>query len=193
MDAYAKKVLKTPDSYFKKHSSNNVSKVNYIYKKCFLFIFFKLQQKKTYKFSYKVLDHVHGDDFSHTQSQTPQATLGEYKVKLPDGRIQTVSYTADKNGYKAVVKYTEDGDVTPRQHIYDNLEKIGNFAVTASPVYYNNDYGVESDYFGSKLAPYVVDGRQGTILGEYGGEVYDPRQVVYRKWILIFVINSLLF
>lgn len=166
---------------------------------CSLNVSVFFQPKKSYKFSYKVLDHLTGDDFSHTQSQTAQATLGEYKVKLPDGRIQTVSYTADKEGYKAVVKYTEDG--THRQHIYDNSEKIESapdyFTVTPRPVYYN-DYGSESAYLGSKLAPYVVDefgeGRQqqqhhqqqnGAILDEYGdvyeSDVYDTRQVVYRK------------
>lgn len=62
-------------------------------------------QKRNYAFSYKVVDAKTGDDFSHTQSQNAKATNGEYRVKLPDGRIQIVSYTADKNGYKADVKY----------------------------------------------------------------------------------------
>lgn len=52
------------------------------------------------------MDHLTGDDFSHSQSQDSQATNGEYRVKLPDGRVQIVSYTADKNGYKADVKYS---------------------------------------------------------------------------------------
>lgn len=53
-------------------------------------------------------DHATGDDFSHRQSQNSKATHGEYRVKLPDGRVQIVSYTADKNGYKADVKYDDD-------------------------------------------------------------------------------------
>lgn len=63
-----------------------------------------------------------GDDFSHTQTQDAQAhvTNGEYRVKLPDGRVQIVSYTADKDGYKAEVKYTESTDETdnPKPHPY---------------------------------------------------------------------------
>lgn len=71
---------------------------------------FSFQQKKDYAFSYIVRDHSTGDDFSHRQSQNSKATKGEYRVKLPDGRVQIVSYTADKNGYKADVKYEDSSD-----------------------------------------------------------------------------------
>lgn len=63
-------------------------------------------------------DHATGDDFSHRQQQDSKATHGEYRVKLPDGRIQIVSYTADKNGYKADVRYADDvpeEDSKPKQ------------------------------------------------------------------------------
>ncbi|KAJ8922176.1 hypothetical protein NQ315_004111 [Exocentrus adspersus] len=73
------------------------------------------QQGKDYAFSYKVVDRLRGDDFSHSQTRNSKATSGEYRVKLPDGRVQIVSYTADKNGYKADVKYTEDEGVTDQR------------------------------------------------------------------------------
>ncbi|CAD0251166.1 unnamed protein product [Spodoptera exigua] len=60
-----------------------------------------------YAFSYTVKDHKTGDDFSHSQQSTGSATNGEYRVRLPDGRMQIVSYTADENGYKAKVRYDE--------------------------------------------------------------------------------------
>ncbi|CAH1998511.1 unnamed protein product [Acanthoscelides obtectus] len=65
--------------------------------------------KKNYAFSYNVVDSATGDDFSHSQVHTAQKTKGEYRVKLPDGRVQIVKYTADKNGYKADVRYEEGG------------------------------------------------------------------------------------
>lgn len=53
-------------------------------------------------------DHKTGDDFSHSQQSTGSATNGEYRVRLPDGRMQIVSYTADENGYKADVRYDDE-------------------------------------------------------------------------------------
>ncbi|GLV45815.1 Cuticular protein 50Cb [Carabus blaptoides fortunei] len=70
-------------------------------------------EKKNYAFSYSVTDQETGDDFSHSQSQNAKATNGEYRVKLPDGRTQIVSYTADNNGYKANVKYDDEDEVPP--------------------------------------------------------------------------------
>ncbi|KAI5639572.1 insect cuticle protein domain-containing protein [Phthorimaea operculella] len=61
-----------------------------------------------YAFSYTVKDHKTGDDFSHSQHSTGSATNGEYRVRLPDGRMQIVSYTADENGYKADVRYDDE-------------------------------------------------------------------------------------
>ncbi|KAK4306579.1 hypothetical protein Pmani_021628 [Petrolisthes manimaculis] len=56
-------------------------------------------------FSYGVNDHQTGNQFAHQQSQENNATSGEYRVALPDGRTQIVRYTADENGYNAKVSY----------------------------------------------------------------------------------------
>ncbi|KAK4873267.1 hypothetical protein RN001_015296, partial [Aquatica leii] len=72
--------------------------------------------KKPYAFMYKVHDQFSGDDFSHSQKQDSKSTNGEYRVKLPDGRIQIVSYVADKNGYKADVKYAENENSNPKAY-----------------------------------------------------------------------------
>ncbi|XP_071517233.1 uncharacterized protein [Panulirus ornatus] len=67
-----------------------------------------------YLFSYGVHDRKTGNNFAHKQSQDDGSTSGQYRVALPDGRTQVVTYTADENGYKAVVTYegvaTKHGD-----------------------------------------------------------------------------------
>ncbi|XP_045036013.1 pro-resilin-like [Daphnia magna] len=60
---------------------------------------------KPYSFSWSVLDKPSFQEYSHTQSSDGKVTTGSYHVYLPDGRVQTVTYTADENGYKADVKY----------------------------------------------------------------------------------------
>jgi hypothetical protein len=64
-----------------------------------------IQIPKKYAFSYAVLDHHSGDDFSHAQKHDGHSTQGQYRVKLPDGRTQIVKYTADNLGYRAKVSY----------------------------------------------------------------------------------------
>ncbi|KAL1502307.1 hypothetical protein ABEB36_007473 [Hypothenemus hampei] len=71
--------------------------------------------RKNYAFAYKVLDKERGDDFSHQQVRNSKATNGEYRVKLPDGRLQIVSYKADKEGYKADVRYELDPEAQQQQ------------------------------------------------------------------------------
>jgi hypothetical protein len=66
-----------------------------------------------------VTDKKTGDDFSHSQNSKGSATNGEYRVRLPDGRMQIVSYTADENGYQANVRY-DDEDTTGNRIDSDN-------------------------------------------------------------------------
>ncbi len=49
-------------------------------------------------------DSYSGDDFSHQEQRDGYATSGEYRVALPDGRVQIVTYKADENGYHADVR-----------------------------------------------------------------------------------------
>ncbi len=58
-------------------------------------------------------DGYSGDDFSHSETRDGLQTSGEYRVALPDGRVQIVTYTADENGYHADVKY--EGEARPYQ------------------------------------------------------------------------------
>merc|ERR1712106_1189966 len=59
---------------------------------------------KPYSYQYAVNDDHSGANFAASQTADGQTVRGSYSVHLPDGRIQTVTYTADKyNGYVADV------------------------------------------------------------------------------------------
>jgi hypothetical protein len=64
---------------------------------------------KPYAFEYGVADDYSGSNFRAAETSDAKVTSGSYSVNLPDGRIQTVTYTADPygyNGYVADVVYT---------------------------------------------------------------------------------------
>ncbi|KAF4514057.1 UNVERIFIED_CONTAM: hypothetical protein B566_EDAN018865 [Ephemera danica] len=60
-----------------------------------------------YEFRYAVLDENEGTDFSETAVADEDGVIrGEYRVLLPDGRRQIVTYVADwREGYNADVQY----------------------------------------------------------------------------------------
>lgn len=92
--------------------------------------------KKHYAFSYTVKDKASGDDFSHTQQQVNGAVKGSYKVMLPDGRMQTVTYIADDQGYRAEVSY--EGGPEPVHkvpHVYTPSSTPSPAFQTAQPIY----------------------------------------------------------
>merc|ERR1711894_116917 len=79
-----------------------------------------------YHFTYHVSDDYSGDVHHHSESKTEQKTEGQYSVKLPDGRTQVVTYTADDGGYHATVEY--HGDIIhhpppPRNHPHSTLHR----------------------------------------------------------------------
>lgn len=45
------------------------------------------------------------NNFVHSENTDGKVTTGSYRVALPDGRTQIVTYKADANGYTADVKY----------------------------------------------------------------------------------------
>nr|KAI9558676.1 hypothetical protein GHT06_015465 [Daphnia sinensis] len=58
-----------------------------------------------YSFEYGVDDDASGLDFGHKESSDGAIVTGTYYVLLPDGRMETVNYKADDNGYVAEVSY----------------------------------------------------------------------------------------
>lgn len=95
-------------------------------------------------------DHKTGDDFSHSQSSSGSATNGEYRVRLPDGRMQIVSYTADEGGYKADVRYddivasNENNNAVAKEHRFDDFDYRylnDRYALNSSKGLNNNERG----------------------------------------------------
>merc|ERR1711971_623057 len=62
---------------------------------------------RPFAYQYGVKDGDSGPSFDSSESQNAEGVVeGEYRVALPDGRTQIVSYKADHvNGFVADVKY----------------------------------------------------------------------------------------
>ena len=72
-----------------------------------------------YRFSYAVEDNYSGNQFGHTENRDGAGTTaGEYHVRLPDGRVQTVEYTVDYRGYHANVFYEGEIPPTPAHFVH---------------------------------------------------------------------------
>ena len=64
------------------------------------------ESPKPYAFQYGVADDYSGANFAASETADGKVTSGSYTVHLPDGRVQTVTYTADDYaGFIADVKY----------------------------------------------------------------------------------------
>merc|ERR1711931_617919 len=71
-----------------------------------------------YNYQYGVNDPEYsGAVFSQQENRADYDTSGEYRVNLPDGRVQIVSYTAGPEGYVADVRY-EGEAVYPDEPAY---------------------------------------------------------------------------
>merc|ERR1711970_765819 len=72
-----------------------------------------------FDFAYGVKDDYKGVDFDHNSNSDGKVVTGQYRVALPDGRTQIVTYTADHyNGYQAEVTYEGEAqypEVEPHQ------------------------------------------------------------------------------
>ncbi|XP_061725025.1 pro-resilin-like [Cydia pomonella] len=61
---------------------------------------------KSYEFGYSVKDAQSGNDYDRRESSDGNVVRGEYRVALPDGRTQIVTYHADwQTGFHADVRY----------------------------------------------------------------------------------------
>jgi len=58
-----------------------------------------------YEFAYAIKDDPTENDFGRQESSDGNVVKGLYRVALPDGRTQIVTYIADEYGYRANVIY----------------------------------------------------------------------------------------
>merc|ERR1712071_202799 len=63
-----------------------------------------------FNFDWAVKDEDSSNDFGHSAVSDGNTVTGSYRVLLPDGRVQIVTYKADENGYVADVQY--EGEAT---------------------------------------------------------------------------------
>ena len=63
------------------------------------------QPASPYTYSYDVKDDYSYVNMGHQESNDGKVVSGSYRVALPDGRIQTVTYKDDGYGLVADVKY----------------------------------------------------------------------------------------
>merc|ERR1719237_924476 len=78
-----------------------------------------------YSYQYGVQDEYSGTNFAANENSDTKVVSGSYTAQLPDGRVQTVTYTADHyNGYVADVKY-EGVPVYPEAKPYHPAPKPG--------------------------------------------------------------------
>merc|ERR1719510_1628447 len=76
----------------------------------------------------------YGRHFAKTETQDEYGVVqGEYRVELPDGRVQIVSYHADhENGFIADVRY--EGEAHPEPVYKAPVHPVAHHAVHAAPV-----------------------------------------------------------
>eukprot|EP00091_Calanus_sinicus_P022392 TRINITY_DN7078_c0_g1_i1.p1 TRINITY_DN7078_c0_g1~~TRINITY_DN7078_c0_g1_i1.p1 ORF type:complete len:180 (-),score=51.01 TRINITY_DN7078_c0_g1_i1:57-596(-) len=69
-----------------------------------------------FSYQYQVHDDITKNIFSKTESQAPDGSVrGSFSISLPDGRVQTTSYTAHhQEGFTALVEY-EGSAVYPQK------------------------------------------------------------------------------
>ncbi|XP_049964811.1 pro-resilin-like [Schistocerca serialis cubense] len=68
-----------------------------------------LAEPANYEFSYSVEDANTLSDFGQEESRQGESAQGQYRVLLPDGRKQIVTYQADEGGYRPTIEYEDTG------------------------------------------------------------------------------------
>merc|ERR1719211_725231 len=100
-----------------------------------------------YTYEYGVADDYSKSNFKAAETSDAAGNVGgSYSVSLPDGRIQTVTYTADHtNGYVPVVEFAGEAAFPPAP--------AGGYVGEPGAAPYSGPYAVVSDLPGYAAAP----------------------------------------
>merc|ERR1712088_444626 len=83
------------------------------------------ESPKPFAFQYGVADDYSGARFNAAETTDGKTLTGSYSVNLPDGRIQTVTYTSDPYGYGghvAEVTYSENQNTQNISQLTNQLQ-----------------------------------------------------------------------
>ncbi|XP_050720228.1 uncharacterized protein LOC127000530 isoform X2 [Eriocheir sinensis] len=73
--------------------------------------------KPAYSFDWAVKDDYSGNDFGHQENRDGYNTQGSYYVLLPDGRVERVTYTVNKDsGFVATVEFEGEAKVEEKPY-----------------------------------------------------------------------------
>ncbi|XP_074099036.1 uncharacterized protein LOC141527447 [Cotesia typhae] len=104
-------------------------------------------QPKSYEFGYAVKDSATGNDFGRQETSDGETVRGEYRVQLPDGRTQIVTYTADwRTGFHADVRYEGEATYPDQYNTGYNNNNNNNFNNYNNNPGYNNNYNNQNNY-----------------------------------------------
>ncbi|KAF0297996.1 Pro-resilin [Amphibalanus amphitrite] len=71
-------------------------------------------QGMPYNFDWAVREPDYGNNFDHQEKSDGAVTSGQYRVNLPDGRVQIVTYTVEgDSGFQATVTYEGEAQYPP--------------------------------------------------------------------------------
>jgi hypothetical protein len=131
-----------------------------------------------YDFSWAVKDEPSNNDYAHQEKSDGEVVTGSYRVLLPDGRTQIVTYRVQgDSGFVAEVKY--EGEAKPyvppaKSNSYDSVgsssSSSGGYQQQGSASS-GSSYGAGSQGAGSSSGYGNQQQQPGTASASYGGPV----------------------
>ncbi|KRT82726.1 Insect cuticle protein [Oryctes borbonicus] len=136
-------------------------------------------QAMAYEFGYQVKDDYSGNNYGRQEKSDGNEVRGEYRVQLPDGRTQIVTYYADwQTGFHADVRYEGQAQY-PDQYNPNGIPNPNQFG---GPGFGVNPAGYPDVPPGAQYAPRLppppaqgVDASQGGFNEIPGGTRFDNR------------------